>query len=112
MSVIKSFSVKNGDMFYIKHDSDNFSIIDCNLVEEKKEDIITEIIDEGNEKYVIRFISTHPDKDHLLGLSELDNKLNIKNFYCVENNIKLDNEEDFNKYCELRDDADKHFFHL
>ena len=36
MSVIKSFSVKNGDMFYIKHDSDNFSIIDCNLVEEKK----------------------------------------------------------------------------
>ena len=26
MSVIKSFSVGNGDMFYIKHDTDNFTI--------------------------------------------------------------------------------------
>lgn len=32
MSVIKSFSVGNGDMFYIKHDTDNFTIIDCNLI--------------------------------------------------------------------------------
>lgn len=110
MSIIKSFSVKNGDMFYIKHNSDNFSIIDCNLVEERKEDIIDEIIDVRKEKYVTRFISTHPDKDHLLGLSELDSKINIRNFYCVENKIELDNEEDFNKYCELRDDADKQFF--
>lgn len=110
MSIIKSFSVKNGDMFYIKHGSDNFSIIDCNLIEERKEDIINEIIDVWNKKYVTRFISTHPDKDHLLGLSELDNNINIRNFYCIENKIELDNEEDFNKYCELRDDAKKHFF--
>ncbi|CAM4346215.1 hypothetical protein COEX109129_19890 [Corallococcus exiguus] len=33
MSIIKSFSVGNGDMFYIKHNSDNFTIIDCNLTE-------------------------------------------------------------------------------
>lgn len=110
MSIIKSFSVKNGDMFYIKHGSDNFSIIDCNLVEERKEDIMDEIINVWNEKYVTRFISTHPDKDHVLGLSELDNKINIRNFYCVKNKIELDNEEDFNKYCELRDDTDKQFF--
>ena len=31
MSIIKSFSVGEGDMFYIDHNSDNFSIIDCNL---------------------------------------------------------------------------------
>ena len=43
MSTIKSFSVNNGDMFYIKHGSDNFTIIDCNLVEDKKEDIIDEL---------------------------------------------------------------------
>lgn len=91
MSIIKSFSVKNGDMFYIKHCSDNFSIIDCNLVEERKEDIMDEIINVWNEKYVTRFISTHPDKDHVLGLSELDNKINIRNFYCVKNKIELDN---------------------
>lgn len=110
MPTIKSFSVKNGDMFYIKHGTDNFSIIDCNLVEETKEEIINEIKRESKGKNVTRFISTHPDKDHLLGLSELDNKITIKNFYCIENKIKLDDETDFNKYCELRDDNDKHFF--
>ena len=29
MSIVKSFSVGNGDMFYINHGSDNFTIIDC-----------------------------------------------------------------------------------
>lgn len=110
MSIIKSFSVKNGDMFYIKHDSDNFSIIDCNLVEEKEEEIIKEILNERKGKTITRFISTHPDKDHLLGLYELDDTIKILNFYCVKNKISLDNEKDFNKYCELRDDNNKHFF--
>ena len=43
MSVIKSFSVGNGDMFYIKHDTDNFTIIDCNLIDDVKDDILDEI---------------------------------------------------------------------
>ena len=38
MSVIKSFSVKNGDTFYIKHNSPNFTVIDCNLIDERKEE--------------------------------------------------------------------------
>ena len=42
MPVIKSISVGNGDMFYIKHSSDNFSIIDCNL-SENKENIVAEL---------------------------------------------------------------------
>ena len=29
MSIIKSFSAGNGDMFYINHNSDNFTTIDC-----------------------------------------------------------------------------------
>ena len=29
MSIVKSFSVGNGDMFYIKHNTDNFTTIDC-----------------------------------------------------------------------------------
>lgn len=37
MSVIKSFSVGNSDMFYIKHNSDNFTLIDCNIDETNKE---------------------------------------------------------------------------
>ena len=35
MTVIKSFSVGLGDMFYILHGSDNFTIIDCNLTGER-----------------------------------------------------------------------------
>ena len=31
MSKVKSFSVGEGDMFYISHNSDNFTIIDCCL---------------------------------------------------------------------------------
>jgi hypothetical protein len=31
MSIVKSLSVGNGDMFYIQHGSDNFTIIDCCL---------------------------------------------------------------------------------
>ena len=31
MPIVKTFSVGDGDTFYIQHGSDNFSIIDCNL---------------------------------------------------------------------------------
>lgn len=33
MSIIKSFSVGNGDTFYIKHGNDSFTVIDCCLDE-------------------------------------------------------------------------------
>lgn len=38
MSEIKSQSVDNGDMFYINHNTDNFSMIDCNITDERKGD--------------------------------------------------------------------------
>ena len=37
MSIVKSLSVGDGDMFYVKHGNGNFSIIDCCLYEEVKE---------------------------------------------------------------------------
>ena len=40
MSTIKSFAVGLGDMFYINHNSDNFTIIDCFLNEENTEVIL------------------------------------------------------------------------
>lgn len=110
MSIVKSFSVGNGDMFYINHDSDNFSIIDCNLIEDKKIKILNEIYPLTKEKTITRVISTHPDKDHITGLKELNDKIDIHNFYCVENNINCDkSDEDFNEYCILRD-SDKAFY--
>lgn len=43
MSKVKSFSVGNGDMFYIRHNSDNFTTIDCCLTDDVKDDILDEI---------------------------------------------------------------------
>jgi len=106
---IKSFSTNNGDMFYIKHSSDNFTIIDCCIDDENKESIINELINESKYKDIKRFISTHPDEDHIRGIEYLFNKIEIPNFYCVKNDIIKDViSDDFKKYCELRD-SDKVF---
>ena len=110
MSVIKSFSVGNGDMFYIKHDTDNFTIIDCNLIEEVKDNILEELDTQRDEKTIQRFITTHPDDDHIHGLKELNDRIEIINFYCVKNNISSDDSDDFNEYCKLRDG--EHAFYI
>ena len=111
MSIVKLFSVGDGDMFYIKHASDNFTIIDCCMSEEDRDDIVAELESESKGKGIVRFISTHPDDDHILGLSYLNEKMNLLNFYCVKNEAtKLDETDDFDKYCALRDDSDKAFY--
>lgn len=111
MSIIKSFAVGNGDMFYIKHGSDNFSIIDCCLDDDNRENIVNEILVKSNDKSITRFISTHPDDDHIRGLDYFDDKLNLLNFYCVKNEAtKSDETDSFNRYCELRDSSKKAFY--
>ncbi|KVO76925.1 hypothetical protein WJ79_11325 [Burkholderia ubonensis] len=111
MSIVKSFSVGNGDMFYIKHNSDNFTIIDCNLTDENKDAIITELKNASAGKSITRFICTHPDQDHFGGIELLDDEMAIRNFYVVKNLAVKDTETDsFKRYCELRDDADKAFY--
>lgn len=110
MTIIKSFAVGNGDTFYIKHNSDNFTIIDCYLYEDDRDRIVDEIKTLSKDKGIIRFISTHPDEDHFFGLEYLDQKLGISNFYCVKNEAtKAEVTTDFEKYCELRD-SDKAFY--
>jgi hypothetical protein len=110
MSIVKSFSVGNGDTYYIKHRSDNFTIIDCNLTDERKNEIIDELEKQSADKNIIRFISTHPDEDHIHGLEYLDNKLEILNFYCVKNFVSKDDETNsFKRYCKLRD-SEKAFY--
>lgn len=110
MSIVKSFSVGDGDMFYIKHGSDNFSIIDCCMSDDDREAIVSELKREKAGKQVTRFISTHPDNDHIQGLEYLDDELKILNFYCVKNEAtKDDDTDDFDHYCELRD-SDKAFY--
>lgn len=110
MSIIKSFSVGDGDMFYIRHNSDNFTVIDCYMHEDNKDKIMKEIEEKSKDKQIHRFISTHPDEDHILGLKKFRDKLGISNFYCVDNKAtKSEESEDFKEYCHLRD-GDKKFY--
>lgn len=114
MSKIKSFSVGEGDMFYIDHNSDNFTIIDCCLKKKEgvEETILNEVKELSGSNGITRFISTHPDDDHISGLKDLNDKITIVNFYRVDNETtKEDGGEDFDCYCTLRDDT-KHNFEL
>ncbi len=111
MTVIKSFSVGSGDMFYISHRTDNFTIIDCNLTGDRDDEIIAELKVEARRKSLRRFISTHPDQDHFAGIHKLDDNLPISNFYVVGNDaLKGGETEAFKHYCRLRDDPKKAFY--
>lgn len=107
----KIFSVGNGDMFYIDHNSDNFTTIDCCYSDEdNKESNFEEIRTLANNKGITRFISTHPDEDHIRGIEDFCDTVGIINFYCVKNEaIKEDDSDSFKKYCELRD-SDKAYY--
>jgi len=110
MSTIKSFSVGEGDMFYIDHNSDNFTLIDCCLGDENADTILGELKSLRDQKIIARFISTHPDDDHFRGIELLEAKVGIENFYVVKNAATKEDETDsFTKYCELRD-SEKAFY--
>ena len=99
-------------MFYIQHHKDNFTNIDCSLNDENQENILTELITLQKNAGITRFISTHPDEDHLRGLECLDDKLKLVNFYCVKNKAtKEEITSSFKRYCELRD-SDNKAFHI
>lgn len=101
MSIVKSYSFPEGnirgDMYYIKHDSNNFTVIDCYLKDgngrnARKDEIISEINKESAGR-ICRFISTHLDNDHIAGIEHLDNNWKITNFYAVENNRPADDSD-------------------
>jgi beta-lactamase superfamily II metal-dependent hydrolase len=109
MTIIKSFATGLGDMFYVRHDSDNFTIIDCRIVE-GREDILAEIRNQSAGKGEVRFISTHPGDEHIRGLARLDDAVDLRSFYVVENHAtKAEDSVDFERYCELRDSTKAYF---
>ncbi len=111
MSTVKSFATGEGDTYYIRHGSDNFTIIDCRIADDR-DDIIEEIRKQSASKGLTRFISTHPDDDHIRGLARLDDAIGIRNFHLVDNKAtKPDDTVDFERYCEIRDDPDR-VYHL
>ncbi|MGY3131196.1 beta-lactamase superfamily II metal-dependent hydrolase [Bradyrhizobium sp. USDA 4503] len=111
MTIIKSFAVGNGDTFYIRHASDNFTLIDCDLNDDNADTIIKELKEQSADKGITRFISTHPDDDHFGGIELLDAEMPILNFYVVKNKVIKDDEtQSFKHYCKLRDDNGKAFY--
>lgn len=111
MTIVKSLSVGNGDLFYIKHGTDNFSIIDCSLPYDRKDEIIAELKDVSKNKGIQRFISTHPDEDHIHGLEHLDDAGLGWNFYVVRNNVPKDDETpSFKRYRKLHDDEQRAYY--
>src|SRR5579863_406933 len=110
MSSVISYSVGNGDMFTINHNTPNFTIIDCCINDDREMEILESIVNGVTGKEVIRFISTHPDDDHLRGIDIVDDALHFANFYCVRNSVsKNDDTDSFKRYCQLRD-SDKAFY--
>lgn len=110
MAIVKSYAVGAGDMFYIQHNGDSFTIIDCDLSDENANEIIEDIETAKAGKGITRFICTHPDEDHFGGLHLLDDAISIVNFYVVKNQaIKDVNTESFQRYRKLRD-GDKAFY--
>lgn len=113
MSVVKSYSFPagdiRGDMFYINHDTDNFTIIDCYLKEGddascRRKEILDEIKGLREQKTINRFISTHPHNDHFLGIEAIDAQSEIINFYAVANEHPANPDDvSLTKYIELRD---------
>lgn len=114
---VKNFSVGDGDMFYINHDSDNFTVIDCCLDYDEdsrsaKLHVLEEIERIAAQKGMTRFISTHPDEDHISGLRELNRHFSLQNFYCVKNKASKEDESDsFRFYKEKRDSADSFYLY-
>lgn len=112
MSTVKSYAVGLGDMFYIQHNSDNFTIIDCDLSDENASTIIADLNVARAGKGIQRFICTHPDEDHFGGLHLLDDAIRISNFYVVKNQaVKDDDTPSFERYCELRDGPKAFYIH-
>ncbi len=112
MTTVHSYSVGNGDMFSIRHNSDSFTIIDCCVTDDNRENIYDLLRRQRVGKNIPRFISTHPDEDHLRGLEDLDATYPITNFYCGQNNAtKNDESDDFKYYCSLRDSEKAYYYH-
>jgi beta-lactamase superfamily II metal-dependent hydrolase len=91
-------------MFYIRHGTDSFTIIDCDLNAANAERIVRELKEQSKDKGIHRFMSTHPDEDHFGGIELLNDAMPIQNFYVVRNEAVKDRDTvSFQRYRALRD---------
>lgn len=70
MSIVRSFSVGNGDMFAIQHDDGDLTVIDVCLTRQNVQEIKSALKSLCRPGGTTRLIITHPDEDHIRGLSD------------------------------------------
>ena len=115
MSIVHFLDVGDGDCSIIQHRSGNVSMIDvCNARSDHSEansDYENPILYLKNLgiNELFRFIATHPDMDHIDGISDIFSVFKPINFWCTENQ-KEDppsygkyREKDWKYYKQLRD---------
>ena len=95
MLVIHFLNVGKGNCTIIEHPSGRISIIDIDnsriKSNERKLTDPIRYVKRVNKASVFRFVLTHPDMDHMSGLSGLSNITEIINFWDTENNKTIEN---------------------
>ncbi len=113
MGIIHFLNVNEGDCTLIQHTSGHNTVIDVsnsNNVDSvfesasgnhrQKEHPVNpvEYLKDFGVDTIFRFILTHPDMDHMDGISSLFDNFSVLNFWDTPNNKVMDSDSDFGKY--------------
>jgi competence protein ComEC len=118
MFKIHFLNVGKGSCTIIEHATERISMIDIDNLKSQDKDVIDPITyfqAKFKDRYVFRFILTHPDLDHMSGLDDLGNKVYIGNFWDTDNNKTIVedswkdcpyNKADWERYLKFRKSAE------
>ena len=113
MGVVHFLNVNEGDCILIQHPSGHNTIIDISNASEGVELFESASGNHNQKNYpvnpiqylkdfnidtVFRFILTHPDMDHMDGISSLFDNFSVLNFWDTQNTKVMDSNSDWGKY--------------
>lgn len=113
MGVVHFLNVNEGDCILIQHPSGHNTVIDISNASEDVELFESASGNHNQKNYpvnpiqylkdfnidtVFRFILTHPDMDHMDGISSLFDNFSVLNFWDTQNTKVMDSNSDWGKY--------------
>ncbi len=113
MGVVHFLNVNEGDCILIQHPSGHNTVIDISNASEGVELFESASGNHNQKNYpvnpiqylkdfnidtVFRFILTHPDMDHMDGISSLFDNFSVLNFWDTQNTKVMDSNSDWGKY--------------
>ena len=113
MGVVHFLNVNEGDCILIQHPSGHNTVIDISNASEDVELFESASGNHNQKNYpvnpiqylkdfnidtVFRFILTHPDMDHMDGISSLFDNFSVLNFWDTQNTKEMDSNSDWGKY--------------